>query len=121
MENREYRGWRVPTDKTLRRYGGTVDAWKAIIDRQGGVCPVCGRLPTTGRGVIDHEHVRGWRSLPPDRRWNYVRGVTCWRCNHAFLARGMTPERAQNIMKYLQDYNERKCRQMLGRKQEDEA
>ena len=99
-----YRGWNIPTATTLKKYGGTVEDWVAVIDRQDGVCPVCTTVPKTGRGVIDHEHVRGWKDMAPEIRWLYVRGVTCWWCNSTHLGRGITAEKARNTAVYLEDY-----------------
>ena len=112
-----YRGWRVPTPATLKMYGASVQVWEAIIDRQGGVCPVCKKVPNPpkdappdsgGRGVFDHEHVRGWKKMTPEERVKYVRGVTCWFCNHSYLGRGITVEKAENAAQYLADYAARK-------------
>lgn len=93
-----------PTPKTLARYGLSLEAWQQIASRQGWVCAVCARLPKTERLVIDHEHVKGWRKMPPKERANYVRGLLCNRCNWQFLRRGMTIEIAQYIAMYLVNY-----------------
>jgi len=100
----QYRGWNIPTLPTLKKYGADENVFKAIIDRQGGVCPVCKKVPSTGRGVFDHEHVRGWKTMTPAERLTYVRGVTCWFCNHSYLGRGITVEKARNAAQYLLDY-----------------
>lgn len=103
-----YRGWTVPSKPTLAKYGLTLEGWKGHIDRQGGVCPVCKKAPTTGRGVVDHEHVRGWKAKPPEQRALYVRGVTCWFDNHSFLGRGITVEKSMNVTAYLSEYAARR-------------
>ena len=98
---------RIPTAATLRRYGLSELEWRAIGVRQGWVCCVCRQHPKAGRLVIDHEHVKGWRDMPPAQRKRYVRGLLCWFCNHYHLARAMTEQKAYNVYLYLQDYNER--------------
>lgn len=112
-----YRGWAVPTRATLKKYGGDVASWAETIDRQGGVCPVCQKVPNPpkgapagsgGRGVIDHEHARNWKAMLPALRWMYVRGVTCWFCNHSYLGRGITAEKAENAALYLRGYAARR-------------
>jgi hypothetical protein len=112
-----YRGWHIPTEATLKVYGANVQVFEAIIDRQGGVCPVCTKVPNPpkgkpaeygGRGVFDHEHVRGWKQMTPVQRIQYVRGITCWFCNHSYLGRGITIEKAENVAQYLADYAARK-------------
>lgn len=96
-----------PTDKTLAKYGLTRNDFFVILERQGFVCPICGKVPTpskkTGkrRWVVDHIHVRGFRDMPPEKKRTYVRGVTCWFDNHYFLAKGITAEKAERMVKYL--------------------
>lgn len=98
----------VPSSATLDKYGLTEESWLAILERQGGVCAICRKVPSTGRFVTDHEHVRGYKKLPPAERARHVRGITCWFCNHAYLARGITAAKAQNVFNYLVTYEQRK-------------
>jgi hypothetical protein len=105
-----YRGWNIPQAPTLKKYGLSVEEWKVIIDRQNGLCPIMLQVPSTGRGVIDHEHVKGWAKMPPERKKLYVRGVVSWFANHAYLARGITPDRAARVFLYLEDYEARRPR-----------
>ncbi len=99
---------KVPSKTTLNKYGLTAEEWLAILERQDGVCPVCKQVPTTGRMVTDHEHVKKWRQMPPEQRKLYVRGVTDWFCNHAYLGRGITVERSRNATAYLEAYELRR-------------
>lgn len=110
----------APTSQTLARYGfgcgpfalsdSPVDDWLELLDSQGGVCGVCGQVPTpnaeTGkvRFVIDHEHVRGWKKMPPEQRRAYVRGLTCWWCNSTYLGRGVNVSRALGVARFLSRY-----------------
>ena len=90
-----------PAPATLDKYGLSYGEWKAILDRQGGVCGACGRLPPSLKLNIDHEHVRGWKQMPPEKRKLYVRGLLCFTCNHYRLARGATPENLRGAADYL--------------------
>ena len=77
---------------------------------QGSVCFVCGIEPRTGRLCIDHEHVKGWKKMPPEQRKLYVRGLLCWVCNSHYLFRGITIARSQRVTEYLQRYEEKRPR-----------
>ncbi len=94
----------APTAATLKKYGLSEAEWIELLRSQGGVCPVC-KIPMV-RPVVDHEHVRNWKKLKPETRKKYVRGLCCWRCNYAFLGKGMTLERACNLADYLLAYRE---------------
>ncbi|MCG3771280.1 MAG: hypothetical protein JW384_02463 [Nitrosomonadaceae bacterium] len=95
---------RVPSKPTLNRYGLSLEEWRVISDRQGGTCGVCGTVPPSGTLHIDHEHVRGWRSMKPIARRKYVRGLLCWFCNSVLLRRGASPERLRSAANYLDVY-----------------
>ena len=95
-----------PTDNTLRKYGLTRLDFDMLLQTQGGVCAICKRKPN-GRWNVDHFHIRGWKKRKPEVRKRYVRGVVCWTCNRYFLAKGITIERAQNVVRYLQQFEER--------------
>ncbi len=92
---------RQPSKATLRRYGISVDEWRAMLDMQDGVCAVCGTLPASGTLHIDHEHVKGWAKMPPEQRKLHVRGLLCYRDNRFFCSRGMTADRARAVARYL--------------------
>ena len=95
-----------PSSATLKKYGLGVDEWRDIVVRQNYCCPICLR-PLEKTTNIEHSHAKNWKKLPPDQRKSYVRGVTCWWCNKSFLSKGMTIEKAKNIVKYLEDYEKR--------------
>jgi hypothetical protein len=97
----------MPAKQSLRRYNLSSDEFDALLACQGGVCAICKQVPSTGRWVVDHEHVRNWKRMKPDRRKQYIRGVLCWWCNYAYLARGMTAQKARRIAAYLEAYDSR--------------
>lgn len=96
-----------PSPPTLAKYGLSLAEWRAIADRQGGVCAVCRKLPASARLCIDHEHVKGWKKMAPGDRKKFVRGLVCYQDNHAFLRRGMSVVRALAIVAYLEAYEQR--------------
>lgn len=97
-----------PSKPTLSKYGLSEEEWLELAARQNEVCFVCKKLTTTGRLCIDHEHVKGWKKMPPDERKLYVRGLLCWVCNHYYVGRGISVEKAQNVSKYLIEYQNRR-------------
>ncbi len=55
----------------LRRYGITPIQYDAMLDKQGGVCAICGSMNGNGRIlVVDHDHIT-----------EEVRGLLCGKCN----------------------------------------
>lgn len=102
------RGVVVPQDATLRKYGLDRTDWLGLLEDQGWVCGVCGRFPTTGKFVTDHEHVRGWKAMSDEDRARYVRGLTCWYDNRYLLAGKVTPETARQVLAYVERYEERR-------------
>ena len=95
---------RVPTKQTLKKYGLTEDEWRAILDRQGGGCGVCGNVPPSGTLHIDHHHVKGWKAMAGNERRYYVRGLLCWFDNGVLLRRGASPARLRAAAEYLERY-----------------
>lgn len=57
------RRWQVKS-----RYGMTIEEVERLFESQGGLCAICGRVPS--RPCIDHDHLTG-----------AVRGMLCHRCN----------------------------------------
>ncbi len=98
----------LPSPATLRKYGLTLLGWLDMADAQGWACAVCQRTPSTGRLVVDHEHIPGYAKLPVEERGRYVRGLLCWTCNRFLLARDMSVDVAARIVLYLEAYEKRR-------------
>jgi hypothetical protein len=112
-------GIQVPSVATLKQYGLTRDEWVARLAEQGYVCPICDKKPvctskrckTTephGHMHTEHQHVAGWKKMPPEKRKKYVRGIVCQFCNRFVLARTITLKKARAIVRYLKAYKERR-------------
>ena len=109
-----------PLPKTLEKYGLTVEAFKALWERQGGTCAVCKAAPKsrevpdskrpgflkhkTSRLCIDHAHVKGWKKMPPEKRARHVRGLLCYWCNTCYVGRAITIEKSQAVTEYLRAF-----------------
>lgn len=94
----------MPSNATLRKYGLSAAEWQSIYDGQNGLCPICEK-PLT-RACVDHKHVRGWKTMPPDERKKFVRGLLCFICNFRILTRGVTVEKLERAAAYLRKYEE---------------
>lgn len=75
-----------------RRFVRSVrDRYDELLERQGGVCAICGRPPATRRLDIDHDHAT-----------MELRGLLCHRCNRALLP-WVTVEWLERAAEYLRD------------------
>lgn len=97
-----------PSPNTLKRYGLSLEEWLSILKKQGNVCAICKKEPPSGRLVTDHFHAPLWKKMPPDKRKIYVRGILCWTCNHYYVGRAITVFKAENVVVYLKEFEERK-------------
>lgn len=96
----------APSPATLAKYGLSLEEW---LDLAGDGCYVCERPwegPEGRRGVTDHEHVPGWKKMPPSERRKYVRGVICIMCNHFLLTKWGTVARHAMAAAYLIRYEQ---------------
>ena len=101
----KYPNVRLPKKATTDKYGLSEDEWLQMLDRQGGVCAICKKLPTTGRLVTDHLHKKGWKHFPPQERKVWVRGLLCHFDNHYTLARSVTLVKAKRLVEYLETFD----------------
>jgi hypothetical protein len=100
------RGVTPPAQRTLDTYGISQDEWIALLKAQDWVCPVC--LGKDKKWNTDHEHVPGWKHMPPEERKKYVRGVLCFYCNHKRVHSRMPSDMAQRITDYIAAYERRR-------------
>ena len=99
-----------PSKATLRRYGLSVDDWLSLAYSQNEECPICKRkLGDLPRVATDHEHCRGWKKLPSDKRAATVRGLLCFYDNHRVVGR-LTLTQARAVADYLEAYLQRKAK-----------
>ena len=101
---------KTPTKVTLDKYGLTEDLWIEMLQEQGGVCYICQKMPSKKRFVIDHQHVPNYKKLSPEKKRAYIRAILCWWCNKSYMGKGITLEKAQNMITLLKEYEERKSK-----------
>ena len=85
----ETHGW----GRVFRRYGLTRDDFWKLLEKQGGVCAICGTSePGKGRTrmCVDHCH-----------RTGKVRGLLCGSCNRSIGQLGDDPDILQRAADYL--------------------
>jgi hypothetical protein len=83
-------GW----EKNLRQYGLTPADYDALLERQGGVCAICGATQGSQRAArlfVDHDHTTG-----------RVRGVLCQSCNNKLHRMGDDLEGVLHFVHYLE-------------------
>jgi hypothetical protein len=75
-----------------RTFGITADDVDALIEKQGGVCAICGRTPTRlASWHVDHCHETG-----------VVRGMLCIDCNQGIGKFHEDPQRLRDAAAYLE-------------------
>lgn len=101
---------KLPSDKTLATYGLDMGEWMGYLGIRGAndvaVCRICERVQE--QFVVDHQHVRGWKTMPPEQRKLYVRGVICRGCNYFVLTRQVNALEHENAGKYLREFERRR-------------
>lgn len=105
-EQAEKLGIKIPGPATLAKYGIDEEEWLNLLAIQGWVCPICTRRKVSWN--TDHEHVPGWKHLPPQERKRYVRGVLCIHCNFRMVHSRLPADTAQRITNYLRAYEARR-------------
>lgn len=106
FDSKFIREMKLPRPATLKKYGLSQEDWVELYNLQSGCCPICGRkLEKTI--VVDHMHVRGFKKMSDEKKRRYIRGLTDWWCNKTFLGRGITIERAKNVVAYLERFEKK--------------
>lgn len=101
-------GIKVPSIRTLRKYGLTVKDWIEVLERQQGVCAVCLLVPKSGKLCVDHEHVRGFKRMSPKERRAFIRGLLCAHCNHRLVNKYITIVAIEKALRYLKAHDARR-------------
>ncbi len=93
--------FKMPSKRTLAKYGQSAISFIQRYNIQGGACKICKRSFNEVRCFIDHEHVKGYSKMDADRRSSYVRGLLCFTCNRYRVAKN-TRDTARKVMLYLE-------------------
>ena len=73
-------------------YGTTLAQYEEMLEKQGGVCVLCGNTSLKGRCLsVDHNHIT-----------RKVRGLLCYRCNTSIGQIAETPEMLKRLIEYLE-------------------
>jgi hypothetical protein len=64
-------------------------------------------VPPSGRLCIDHQHVRGFKAMPPEEKRTWVRGLLCFTCNRYRVAKNEGAS-ARAVVAYLADFERRR-------------
>jgi hypothetical protein len=90
------------SDNLKRHFGITTEEYSTMLERQKGVCAICGKPETrkSSSGTvqplsIDHDHLTG-----------QIRGLLCHECNHLLGAANDNIGVLWQAVKYLQKYAE---------------
>lgn len=92
-------------DYYITKYGLTIDE---VEERKKNGCEGCGIKE--GVLCIDHIHVLGFKTLSPEAKRKYVRGVACFLCNTGFRVFERTKDGKRNrqmlegTIKYFSKY-----------------
>ena len=79
----------------IKKYGLTLDQYRALLDRAGHRCQICGFSEKADRNmfpVIDHSHITG-----------KVRGVLCMNCNMGIGKLRDSVDNLEAAIKYLRN------------------
>ena len=66
---------KIPTPKTLAKYGLSEQEWIELYNKFDGACHVCHIKPSSDRLYIEHEHFKGWTTMSPEEKKKRVRGL----------------------------------------------
>lgn len=82
------------SETTVKMYGITIHEYEKILEKQGGVCGICGSSDSKTKGVgrfcIDHDHQTG-----------KIRGLLCSSCNRGIGLLGDSIDNLKNAIEYL--------------------
>lgn len=91
----------VRRKRRARSYGLTLEQYNFLLEKQNGLCAICGEPPTPGKDLcVDHDH-----SCCPDRNRSCgkcVRGLLCHGCNMRLGQ--LESSLVQRSLEYLANY-----------------
>ena len=79
----------------LSKYSLSIKDYQIMLDRQGGVCSICGRNEMGAKKRLSVDH---------NKRTGAVRGLLCGKCNSVLGFVDDSIERLQNAIKYLESH-----------------
>jgi hypothetical protein len=88
------------------RYGLSLRGYEYLMKKQKGVCAIC-KKPSKSNLHVDHEHVKGYKDLPPNKKRQLVRGLLCHWCNRYLLGNRKQEDLElifRNAKKYIEAY-----------------
>jgi len=104
---------RTPSKATLKKYGIDEYLWTLMYTAQDGKCAICGKpFEDTEKdriSFVDHEHVKNYKNLKPERKRQYLRGLLCFQCNRLILQKSATLDKLRAAVKYLEKYEKSKA------------
>lgn len=76
-----------------RKYGITLEQYNVMLEKQDGVCAICGGITEGKHLAVDHDHVTG-----------QLRGLLCDMCNRGIGLLGDSIDRVGAALDYLKMY-----------------
>lgn len=94
-------GGRAKRSQYLYRTYGIIDTeYDALVEKQGGVCAVCGRVGVRRRKFLDVDHCH---------TCDEIRGALCTDCNSAAGLMRDDPEVIRQLLAYVEQHAEVAC------------
>ena len=85
-------------------YGIREHEFVSILEAQGGVCFITGKPKVNLNLNVDHQHIRGFKAMPPEQKRLYVRGVLHHQANRGLGYFSDNPEWLRRAALYLEDW-----------------
>ena len=82
----------IKNARLKRLYGITLAQYEEMLEKQGGVCALCGKHPSKNSLCVDHSHVTG-----------RVRGLLCYFCNKTLWWIERHPQTWPKLYGYLKE------------------
>ena len=92
---------KVKNRRLMHTYGITIEEWNDMYDKQLGLCACCGKKLKNPH--IDHEHLPGYSTMPPEQKRKYIRGLVCMPCNRFLICKNNW-QTIQDVYEYLERY-----------------